>query len=71
MLYQIISFVLEVATSLFGGACLLRLYMQHQRVPFGNPVGRFVFALTDGLVLHLRRVVPSTGRWDMASLVGA
>ena len=36
MLYQIISFVLEVATSLFGGACLLRLYMQHQRVPFGN-----------------------------------
>ena len=62
MLYQIISFVLEVATSLFGGACLLRLYMQHQRVPFGNPVGRFVFALTDGLVLHLRRVVPSTVR---------
>jgi len=65
MLYQIISFVLEVATSLFGGACLLRLYMQHQRVPFGNPVGRFVFALTDGLVLHLRRVVPSTGRWAL------
>lgn len=71
MLHQIISFLLEVATSLLGGACLLRLYMQVQRVPFANPVGRFVFALTDWLVLPLRRVVPSLGRWDMASLAGA
>ena len=71
MLYQIISFLLEVAASFLGGACLLRLYMQHQRVPFANPVGHFVFALTDWLVLPLRRVVPSMGRWDMASLVGA
>ncbi len=71
MLYQILSFLLEVAASLLGGACLLRLYMQYQRVPFANPVGRFVFALTDWLVLPLRRVVPSLARWDMASLVGA
>ena len=71
MLYQIISFLLEIATGLLGGASLLRLYMQHQRVPFANPVGRFVFALTDWLVLPLRRIVPSKGRWDMASLVGA
>jgi len=71
MLYQIISFLLEVAVSLVGGACLLRHYMQHQRVSFANPVGRFVFALTDWLVLPLRRVVPSVGAWDLASLVGA
>jgi YggT family protein len=56
MLYQIISLLLDVAVGLLGGACLLRLYMQYQRVPFGNPVGRFVFALTDWLVLPLRRV---------------
>jgi len=71
MLYQIISFLLEVAVSLVGGACLLRLYMQHQRVSFANPVGRFVFALTDWLVLPLRRVVPSAGAWDLSSLLGA
>lgn len=71
MLYQIISFLLDVAVGLLGGACLLRLYMQWQRVPFGNPVGRFVFALTDWLVLPLRRVIPAVGRWDMASLAGA
>ena len=75
MLYQIISLLLEVATSVFAGACLLRLYMQYQRIPMssrsGNPLGRFVFGLTDWLVLPLRRVVPAVGRWDMASLVGA
>jgi len=75
MLYQIISLLLEVVIGLVAGACLLRLYMQYQRIPMsarsGNPLGRFVFALTDWLVLPLRRVVPSLGRWDMASLVAA
>lgn len=73
MLYQIIFLLLEVVTGVLGGACLLRLYMQYQRIPMsarsGNPLGRFVFALTDWLVLPLRRVIPSLGRWDMASLV--
>ncbi len=71
MLYQILSLLLDVAAGLLGGACLLRLYMQYQRIPFGNPVGRFVFALTDWLVLPLRRVLPSVRRWDTASLVAA
>jgi YggT family protein len=69
MAYQIISFLLDVAAGLLGGACLLRLYMQYQRIPFGNPVGRFVFALTDWLILPLRRILPSIRRWDTASLV--
>ena len=71
MLLEIITFVLDVVVGFVAGACLLRLYMQHQRVPFGNPVGRMVFALTDWLVLPLRRVVPAAGRWDLASLVAA
>ena len=75
MFFQIISLLLEVAISVLAGACLLRLYMQFQRIPMssrsGNPLGRFVFALTDWLVLPLRRVVPALGRWDIASLVGA
>jgi len=71
MLLEIITFVLDVVVGFVAGACLLRLYMQQQRVPFGNPVGRMVFALTDWLVLPLRRVVPAAGRWDLASLVAA
>jgi YggT family protein len=71
MFFQITSFLLDVAAGLLGGACLLRLYMQVQRIPFGNPVGRFIFALTDWIVLPLRRVLPSYRKWDTASLVAA
>ena len=75
MLYQIISLLLEVAAGLIAGTCLLRLYMQYQRISMsvrsGNPLAKFIFALTDWLVLPLRRVIPAAGRWDLASLVGA
>ena len=71
MLYQIASFLLDVVGGLLTGACLLRLYMQWQRVPFSNPVGGLVFALTDWLVMPLRRVIPPTGRWDVSSLAAA
>ncbi len=71
MLYQILALLLEVVAGLLGSACLLRLYMQLQRIPFGNPIGSMVFALTDWLVLPLRRVIPPVGRWDVASLLSA
>jgi len=71
MLYQIVSFLLEVAAGLLCSACLLRLYMQFQRIGFGNPVGKLVFALSDWLVLPLRRVLPAIKRWDGASLAAA
>lgn len=71
MLFQIASFLLDVVGGLLTGACLLRLYMQLQRVSFANPIGRLVFALSDWLVLPLRKIVPAAGRWDLASLTGA
>jgi YggT family protein len=71
MFYQIPSFLLDVIVGLLGGACLLRLYMQFHRVPFGNPLGRFIFAITDWIVLPLRRVIPPVRRWDIASAVAA
>ena len=75
MLYQIVSLLLEVVIGFLSGACLLRLYMQYQRVPMsarsGNPLGKFVFAVTDWIVLPLRRVLPSMGGLDTASLVAA
>jgi YggT family protein len=71
MFFQITSFLLDVAAGLLGGACLLRMYMQYQRVPFGNPVGRFIFALTDWIVLPLRKVLPGTKKWDLSSVLAA
>src|SRR5690242_11215123 len=69
MFFQIITFLLDVAAGLLGGACLLRLYMQLQRIPFGNPVGRFIFALTDWIVLPIRKVLPGYRKWDWSSLI--
>lgn len=75
MLHNIFSFLLQIAAGLLVGLCLLRLYMQYHRVPLsarsGNPIGPLIFALTDWLVLPLRRVMPPMGRWDTASLVAA
>ena len=75
MLHNIFSFLLQIAAGLLVGLCLLRLYMQYHRVPLsarsGNPIGPLIFALTDWLVLPLRRVMPAVGRWDTASLVAA
>lgn len=71
MLYQIFSFLLDVAAGLLSGACLLRAYMQWQRISFANPIGRLVLALSDWLVLPLRRMLAPTGRWDWACLTAA
>lgn len=71
MLYQVVSFFLEVVCGLLTGACLLRIYMQSQRVPFGNQVGQLVFALTNWMVLPLRRVIPAVRGVDLASVLAA
>lgn len=71
MIVQILSFLLEVAAGLVSGACLLRLYMQAQRVPFSNPVGQLVFALSDWLVMPLRKIIKPAGKFDMSCLVAA
>ena len=71
MLFQMVSLVLDVVAGLIAGTCLLRFWMQRQRISFHQPLGRFVFAVTDWLLLPLRRVIPSWSSWDVSSLVGA
>ena len=71
MWFQMVSLVLDVVAGLLAGTCLLRLLMQRQRISFHQPVGRFVFALSDWLVLPLRKVIPSVSAWDLSSLAGA
>jgi YggT family protein len=75
MLIQMLSLVLQVVVGMVAGAALLRLYMQWHRIPLaakaGNPVGPFIFALTNWMVLPLRRIVPPLGRLDTASAIAA
>ena len=74
MIDQMASLVLDVIAGLVAGTCLLRLAMQAQRIPFNQPLGRFVFAVTDWIVMPLRKLLPTRwqrSRWDWASLVAA
>ena len=70
MIAQAGLFLLETLTGFLTFALLLRFYMQYQRIPFRNPLGRFVMAITDWLILPLRKVLPRA-RVDLASLVAA
>jgi YggT family protein len=42
--------------------------MQWARVPFRNPLGQFIVAVTDWMVRPLRRLIPGLFGLDMASL---
>ena len=75
MLLQIFSLILHFAVGLVAGTYLLRVYMHVLRINLsvsgGNPLAPFVFAITNWIVLPVRRVVPALGRIDTASLVAA
>jgi YggT family protein len=68
-------FIIETLTQLWIFAVLLRFFAQAMRVPLraraSNPIADFVMALTDWIVLPLRRVLPSIGRLDLATLMVA
>lgn len=75
MFYQIAELLLQVVFGFLAVVCLLRLFMQYQGVSLsaraGNPLGPFIFAATNWLVLPLRKLIPALGRLDTASLVAA
>jgi len=50
-------------------AFLLRVLLQLARADFRNPLSQAVLALTNWLVMPLRRLLPPVGRFDTASFV--
>jgi YggT family protein len=62
-------YVLDALLSLVVWAFLLRLLMQLVRADFRNPFAGAVLALTNPLILPLRRLLRPIGRLDSASLV--
>jgi YggT family protein len=71
VLLDILDMLLGAIASVLVNALLLRAYLGWLRFSRTNPVGVFCAALTDWLVLPLRRVLPFAGRLDSASLAGA
>ena len=69
MLANMLQFLNNVFLQGFAGVLLLRFLLQWLRAPLRNPIGEFVMALTDFLVLRARRFIPSVWRLDSASLL--
>mgnify|MGYP006198713899 CR=1 FL=1 len=66
---QAVLFLIDTAFSLYLMVMILRLWLQLVRADFYNPFSQFVVKATNPLVLPLRRIIPSIGRLDTASLV--
>ena len=75
MLIQIANLLLQVLISIVAGACLLRCYLQWLAFNLGagqsKTIGAYILPLTNWIVIPLRRLIPSIGRFDVASFVAA
>ncbi|MCX7176709.1 MAG: YggT family protein [Proteobacteria bacterium] len=65
LLYQILDWIFGFITL----ALLARCLMQWARAPFRNPLGEFIFAVTDWAVKPARRIIPSAFGVDLPSLL--
>ena len=71
MLAEIAQLLVDVVATFFVYLLLARFHFQWLRVPFRNPIGGFVVALTDWIVRPARRVVPGIAGFDLATLLVA
>ncbi len=66
-----IVFIINALTSLYLLVLLLRFWMPWLRADFRNPLAQGILRLTSPVVVPLRRIVPSFGRLDTATVLVA
>src|SRR3990170_1329619 len=69
MFGEALLFLLDVLLQPFAAILLLRFHLQWLRAPLRNPIGEFIMALTDFLVLRARRFIPAVRGLDSATLL--
>ncbi len=69
MINEALIFLLDILLQPFAVLLLLRFHLQWLRAPLRNPVGEFIMALTDFLVLRARRFIPAVRGLDSATLL--
>lgn len=62
-------FLVKTLSDLYLLTFLLRFILQWMRASYYNPLAQFVWRVTNPLVRPVRRVLPSTGAIDLATLV--
>jgi YggT family protein len=64
-----LNYLVSTTIDLYVTAILLRLLLQWVRADFYNPLCQFLVTATNPVVVPARRIVPSIGRLDTASVV--
>lgn len=62
-------FLVDTLLNLYLMVVMLRFWLQAARADFYNPLSQFIVKATNPLLIPLRRVIPSLGKLDTASIV--
>ena len=62
-------YLISTLTDLYVTAILLRLLLQWVKADFYNPLSQFLIKITNPVLVPTRRLIPSIGRLDTASVV--
>lgn len=66
---EALIYILNTAVTLFLVAFVARLLAQMARADFYNPLAQTVVTITNPLLIPARKVIPSIGKFDTASLI--
>jgi YggT family protein len=69
MIAETLQFLIKTLADLFVLVLLLRFYLQVARAPFKHPLSQFVMAVSNFVVLPMRKLVPSVHGYDTATLL--
>jgi YggT family protein len=69
MFAQIATFLIDTIVSFLVFLLLARFHFQWLRVPFRNPMGEFLLATTNWIVIPARRVIPGLAGLDLPTLL--
>lgn len=71
MISNALEFLLSTLLGLYTLALMLRFYLQLTGAPFKNPFSQAMIALTNPLILPLRKIIPGWQGLDLSSLFAA
>ena len=66
---EALSFLIDALVQPFAAVLLFRFHAVWLKAPLRNPIGEFLMALTDFVVLRTRRFVPAVWGLDSATLL--
>jgi len=69
MFVQIATLLIDTVVAFLVFLLLARFHFQWLHVPFRNPMGEFLLAVTNWVVMPARRVIPGLAGLDLATLI--